>query len=312
MSRTRSLITVLVLLSVPVALALAEGGAYYLANRSNGTIVSSGQVREYLLHVPPNYDAAKPTPLVISMHGGAMWPAAQMRTSQWNRVADAEGFVVVFPSGTAGDGPRHWNANRGPGATADVTFIADLIDHLKAEYNIDPARIYADGLSNGGGMAFVLSCELSGRIAAVGMVAAAHMLDWSSCRDPRPVPMISFHGTADRATPYAGGVTWVAPQSFPAIPTWTANWARRNRCDLQPIQSVVAADVTRLTYTDCEEGADVTLYSIQDGGHTWPGGGPMPEWFVGTTTRSIDASALMWEFFRAHPLGSAKARFADR
>lgn len=302
MSRNRSLITVLVLLALPVALALAEGGTYYFANRSNGTMVSSGQEREYLLHVPRSYDAGRPTPLVISMHGGAMWPAAQMATSQWNRVADAEGVIVVFPSGTVGDGPRHWNVNRGPGAKTDVTFIANLIDHLKASYNIDPARIYADGLSNGGGMAFVLSCELSGRIAAVGMVAAAHMLDWSSCRDPQPVPMISFHGTADPVTPYDGGTTWVAPQSFPAIPTWTADWARRNRCDLQSTEFVVAADVTQVTYRDCAAGADVTLYSIAGGGHTWPGGGPMPEWFVGTTTRSIDATALMWAFFQQHPL----------
>ena len=302
MSRTRGLVTVLVLLGLPVALAVAEAGAYYLDNRSNGTLVSSGQLREFLLHVPPSYDPAKPSPLVISMHGAAMWPAAQMDTSQWNRVADAEGLIVVYPSGTAGDGPRVWNVNRGPGLMTDVTFIADLIDHLKARYAIDPARVYADGLSNGGGMAFVLSCQLSGRIAAVGMVAAAHLLDWSWCQDPQPVPMIAFHGTADPVTPYDGGLTWVAPRSFPAIPAWTANWARRNRCDPQPTESAVADDVTRLAYRDCAAGADVALYSIQGGGHTWPGGGPLPEWFVGTTTRSIDATALMWAFFQQHPL----------
>ena len=251
MSRTRGLVTVLVLLGLPVALALAEGGSYYLVNRSNGTIVSSGHVREYLLHVPTSYNPAKPSPLVISMHGAAMWPAAQMDTSQWNRVADANGLLVVYPSGIAGRGPRVWNVNRGPGLMTDVTFIADLIDHLKARYAIDPARVYADGLSNGAGMAFVLSCQLSGRIAAVGMVAAAHLLDWSWCQDPQPVPMIAFHGTADPVTPYDGGLTWVAPRSFPAIPVWTANWARRNRCDPQPTESAVADDVTRLAYRDC-------------------------------------------------------------
>ena len=52
----------------------------------------------------------------------------------------------------------------------DVRFISELIDKLEAAYNIDPARIYANGFSNGGGMAFVLSCTLSDRIAAVGMV----------------------------------------------------------------------------------------------------------------------------------------------
>lgn len=300
MSSNRSFIAALVLLALPVTLVLAEWGRYYFANRSNGTVVSSGQEREYLLHVPASYDAERPTPLVISLHGGAMWPAAQKATSQWHRVADAEGFIVVFPSGTVGDGPRHWNANRGRGAKTDITFIADLIDRLQATYNIDPARIYADGLSNGGGMAFVLSCALSERIAAVGMVAAAHFLDWSWCQQPAAVPIIAFHGTDDRATPYHGGTTWVSPQAFPDIPRWTATGARHRQCDPAPNESAVTTDVTRRSYTNCA--AAIELYTIRGGGHTWPGGGPMPEWFVGANTRSIDATVLMWEFFRRHSL----------
>ena len=90
---------------------------------------------------------------------------------------------------------------REPGLARDVRFISELIDKLEAAYNIDPTRIYANGLSNGGGMAFVLSCTLSDRIAAVGMVGAAQTLPWSWCTDRRPVPMIavSWHGRSVRA-----------------------------------------------------------------------------------------------------------------
>ena len=63
----------------------------------------------------------------------------------------------------------------GPGEPRDVRFISDLIDKLEAEYSIDPNRIYADGMSIGGDMAFALSCELSDRIAAVGAVSAAQL-----------------------------------------------------------------------------------------------------------------------------------------
>ena len=66
----------------------------------------------------------------------------------------------------------------------------------------------------------------------------------------------------------------------------------------------MAADVTRRAYTSCAGDAAVVLYTIQGGGHTWPGGGPLPEWFVGTTSRSIDATSRMWEFFQQHPLQS--------
>jgi len=297
---------VLVLLSLPVALALAEVVSYYVRNRSNGTIVSSGLEREYLLYVPRSYDRTRPTPLVISMHGGAMWPAAQMETSQWNTVADQYGFIAVYPSGVSGRGPRAWRAGGGPGQEQDVRFISELIDTLGASYNIDPDMIYANGLSNGGGMAFVLSCTLSDRVAAVGVVATAIFLPWSACTDRRPVPMIAFHGTADRPVPYHGGTSWAAPGSFPDIPAWVASWARRNRCAPNPLDSAVAMDVTRRAYTNCADDAAVVLYTIKGGGHTWPGGMPLPEWFVGPNSSAIDATSLMWTFFRQHRLRDAQ------
>ena len=114
--------------------------------------------------------------------------------------------------------------------------------------------------------------------------------------------MIAFHGTADRFAFYNGGQSWVAPHPFPAVPIWTANWARRNRCGPEPVESLVAADVVRREYTHCADEAAVVLYIVQGGGHTWPGGGPLPEWFVGSDSRSIDATSTMWAFFRAHPL----------
>jgi polyhydroxybutyrate depolymerase len=151
-----------------------------------------------------------------------------------------------------------------------------LIDTLEATYNIDPTKIYANGISNGGGMAFVLSGALSDRIAAVGTVAAAQSLPWSWCTDHRPVPMIAFHGTADPMVPYQGGRSGdpFNPLTFPAVRDWTANWARRNRCGPNSIESVVASDVTRLEYSDCADDAAVVLYTVWGGGHSWPGGKP--------------------------------------
>jgi poly(3-hydroxybutyrate) depolymerase len=302
-SRRPVLRTALVLLAAPVALAVVTCVSFYVRNRDNGGFVSSGEKRTYRLYVPKSYNPAQPTPLVISMHGGGLWGTAQMEMSQWNAVADEQGFLVVYPSGVGGGGPRHWRAGVGDSSAKDVRFIAELIDTLRASYTIDPTRVYADGLSNGGGMAFLLSCTLSDRIAAVGLVASAHFLPWSACKDEKAVPMIAFHGTDDRFTPYHGGTSWVARgHLFPSIPTFTANWARRNRCGAKPVESSVAADVSRLEYTGCADDAAVVLYTIRGGGHTWPGGGPMPEWFAGPTSRGVDATRQSWAFFRAHPL----------
>src|SRR6266480_820042 len=94
----RAIALVLALLSLPVLLALVEAVSFHVANRPSGSFMSSGRKREYLLYVPRRYDRAKPTALVISLHGAGLWGAAQKETSQWNRVADEHGFIVVYPS----------------------------------------------------------------------------------------------------------------------------------------------------------------------------------------------------------------------
>lgn len=298
---------VVVVVGLPVVVFLIALASISVLDRTDGSIVSSGETREYLLHVPDSYDRAEPIPLVISLHAGATWPAHQMNLSRWNRLADEYGFIVVYPSGT----PELFNAVRiwqttPEGVMQDVRFISALIDTLEAAYNIDPTRIYANGMSMGGGMAFALSCTLSDRIAAIGMVAAAQSLPASWCTDTRPVPMMAFHGTADALVPYDGGPLGdpfnpVKPV-YPAVRDWVASWARRNRCAARPVESTIAPDVVRHEYPDCAEGAAVVLYTLLGGGHSWPGGKPPPEWRVGATNTSIDATSELWAFFREHPL----------
>ncbi len=182
----------------------------------------------------------------------------------------------------------------------DAKYISDLIDKLEAEYNVDPNSIYADGISNGGGMAFALSCKLSDRIAAIGAVSAAQTIPWDWCEGSRPVPTVAFHGTADPIVAYLGGSSPIAPKPFPAIRDWTAQAAHRNQCKGGPSETRIAASVRRLAYTNCAENADVILYTIEGGGHTWPGGKPLPEWIVGRTTSEISACRVMWDFFVQH------------
>jgi polyhydroxybutyrate depolymerase len=296
---------VLIVIGLPVLLILMILLSVSFANKTNGAIVSSGEKREYLLYVPKAYDRSRPTPLVISMHAAMNWPAYQMKISQWNKAADENGFIVVYPAGT-GTGPKTWfmEGAKTPSRMPDVRFISELIDTLEARYNIDPARIYANGMSNGGGMAFALSCTLSHRIAAIGAVSAAQSLPSTWCADSTPVPMIAFHGAADPFVPYKGAPPgWLNPQApFPNIPTWAASWAQRNRCGPKPVDSAVTAHVTRREYRNCAENASVVLYTIKGGGHQWPGGKPIPEWIVGPMTREIDATGLMWAFFAGHPL----------
>jgi polyhydroxybutyrate depolymerase len=302
-SRGIALAAVLAMLALPAVTVVVGAALHYFQDRTTGTIVVSGSTRPYIVHVPAGYDPRKPTALVLSVHGAMNWPGFQMRVSGWNRLADEQGFLVAYPGGEgAGLAVFTMRGSRTPARMPDVMFISQLIDKLEATYNIDPARIYADGLSNGGGMAFVLSCTLSHRIAAVGLVASAQTLPWEWCTDTKPVPMIAFHGTADRLTPYGGGKVLLAPDPFPSIPKWAASWARRNRCAANAVESAQTPSVAKREYIGCADDASVVLYTIANGGHTWPGGLQLPEWLLGTTSRDIDATRIMWQFYDKHPL----------
>ncbi len=292
----------LILLGLVASLVLVAAVAFLILDRTNGTIVSSGVKRPYLLYVPKSYDPATPTPLVISIHGFAEWPAHQMQMTHWNDLADQYGFIVVYPSGTRF--PKRWRTQvqAGSDASPDVTFISDLIDKLESEYNIDPGRIYANGLSNGGGMSVLLSCELSGRIGAIGTVAGAYSFPWSECPPSRLVPTIVFHGTADPIVPYLGGSSHDPVNPLPAIPAWVESLALRNGCGQSPAEIPTSGAVSGLNYSNCTQNADVIFYTISGGGHSWPGGEPLPKFLVGSTSQDIDATKVMWDFFQQHPL----------
>jgi polyhydroxybutyrate depolymerase len=303
----------LILICLPIALVLLVLGFFYSVfyfpnwtSAKPGTILSSGVKREYLLYIPTRYERTRPTPLVICLHTSMSWPSSAMAISQWNKVADQNGFLVVYPAGT-GSGSKSWEmaGSETPSHMPDVLFISQLIDKLEASYNIDKTRIYANGMSNGGGMSFVLSCTLSDRIAAVGMVSAGLDPEWNWCTDHRPVPVIAFHGTADPICPYNGGWSKLAGGAFPSVPGFMANWSRRNHCGPNPVESAVAADVTRIQYTECAGGASVVLYTVKGEGHQWPGGRRVPaQWMLGHYSHSIDATGLMWAFFHEHQLTS--------
>lgn len=287
---------VLAMLALAAFLRLLNPVVLGAPNPTMSAIVSGGERREYLLHVPKTYDGSKPAPLVVSLHGAALLPATQMQISRWNDLADRHGFLVVYPSGIRiAPLPLFpplpvWLMRSRERRASEARFISDLVESLSRTYAVDSTRIYVSGFSNGGGMAFALSCTLAHRIAAVGTVAAARELPWSACGDPEPVPLIAFHGTADRFVSYDGA------------PSGAAAWARRNGCGPDPVETTVSEGVARTAYTNCARNADVVLFTLQGGGHAWPGGGPMPRWLVGRTSRGVDATAEMWAFFRQHRL----------
>jgi len=274
------------------------------------SLVSAGLKRCYLLHLPPDYDGDQSLPLVISLPGFTSNPKGQEYLTRWNEVADNEGLLVVYPQGTSF--PLRWNSSTAftDSDVDDIQFIADLVDEVSNIMAVDPSRIYVDGMSNGGSMANRVACELAGKVAAVGVVTGPPVEPPGGCYPERPIPLIAFYGTEDPLVAYEGGIapeSFISklihrsspPVSFPSVTSYIEEWADRDGCSPVPELIPAQGDASGVRYTGCKATSEIVFYTIEGGGHAWPGGRPT---FVGKTSRDIDASQVMWEFFKAHPL----------
>ena len=262
------------------------------------TTVSDGEERTYRLFVPSSYDASKPLPLVLNFHGFGSTAEEQELYSGFNDVAEDHGFVVVTPDGSGFI--QEWYVYRflQLGYVDDFAFVDQVIEEVSDRVCIDEERIYATGISNGGAMTSLLGCQ-SDRMAAIAPIAGSPYRDWR-CEESRPVPVIAFHGTEDGVIPFEGGRVIFTLLPVTPVRGNMHDWAVHNGCDLTLHSERIAEDVVLESYTDCEDNADVLLYVIEGGGHTWPGTDVNLD-LLGETTQSIKASELIWSFFEEHP-----------
>jgi polyhydroxybutyrate depolymerase len=275
------------------------------------TLQVDGRERSYLVHVPPKYDPKKPTPIVLILHGAGTNAQIMVRFCGMNKKADEAGFVAVYPNGTGTAGlfltfnSGGLSGKMAEGKPNDVAFVAKLLDDLATVVKLDPKRVFATGMSNGGMMCYRLASELSDRIAAIAPVSGTMAIP--DYKPKRPVPVIHFHGTADNIVPFNGPKGTPKFLTFRSVEETIRLCAKANGCPETPIQEDLpdkADDGTKVrkkTYGPGKDGAEVVLVEIEGGGHTWPGQEP-PVRFIGKSTKDISANDLMWESFQKHPM----------
>lgn len=271
--------------------------------RFSGSLNIGGRTRTYQLQLPPGYyERSEAIPLVIALHGTGGSGAQFEYDYRFTEKANSAGFAVVYPDGVRSDGPlgiRTWNAGTCCDYATeqqidDVGFTGSLLDRLLAGYRIDPRRVYATGMSNGGMMAYRLACELPHRIAAIAAVSCSMMVN-DDCTPIRSVPVLHIHSVQDVKIPYYGG-TGIGGYYFPPVDSVLNGWALRNACTSMP-RVVVDNGRYRLTeWSFCRDNAIIQCYLTQDGGHAWPGGlKSRPH--ADQPSTALYANDVIWDFF---------------
>lgn len=258
-----------------------------------------GEKRSYLLHVPASYDDSKPTSLIFALHGGTGSAKNIEQQSQLPELSDQEGFILCLPDGLN----KTWNAGWCCGKASeknhdDVGFISKLIDELIGEYNIDPKRVYVTGMSNGAMMSYRLACELSNKIAAIAPVAGTMVTE--SCNAENAVSIIHFHSYQDKNVPWDGGIgDGISDHYNTPIDSVMSSWKGSNLCGSDSTENRAGYDY--FSWANCSDSSEIELYITDDGGHSWPGG-TQPRNKADEPSTTINANALMWAFFQAHPM----------
>lgn len=291
--------TLVIVIAGDLAIAQAPG-KHHLES-----ISIDGMDRRWRMFVPDQYEDGVALPLVLNFHGTGSTPDQQSNMSGFELLAAKAGFLVASPEGKyprKRDGRITWNVDLSQDGVDDVRFVQAMVDEIRANFSVDSKRIYATGFSGGGRMSSRLACNLSNLIAAVGPVAGVQYPE--DCNPTRSVPTITFHGKKDPVNHYdyqSDSPNYWRVGAEEAIDDWVQN----NKCDVIPTEEPASTSVSRVSYRQCRDGADVVFYRSEDGGHTWPGSpyaSIFAEMGMGVTNNEVAATSLIWEFFENHPL----------
>jgi polyhydroxybutyrate depolymerase len=267
-----------------------------------------GVSRSWITYVPASYDPAKPTPLVVLLHGRPSSATEMAVITRMHEVADRHGFIVTYPEGLNNE----WNAfydltgQRSIAPQDDVAFLKTLTEDLGQDFNIDRSRMYIGGFSNGGFMTIRMACSASDVFAGFAVVSAElYTVLKDVCRRSRPSPILLMHGTEDPSVPYNGVIIRGGPENTETRVSLGARdtlawFVERNHCSQAgtmttfPIKGQSpGTQAQRFMPHDCQ--APVSFYLINGGGHTWPGTVPLNG--LGPLNMDINAGEEIWQFF---------------
>lgn len=241
-------------------------------------LTHDGVERTYHLHLPADYDASTPVPLLIALHKFASSAFAMEAETGLSDAADEYGYAVVYPNAIGNffqDGRDVAGIGPDEGEKDDVGFLSDLVDELTSTYAIDPDQIYFTGADNGALMSMRMICENPGRFAgfiSFGTSVWEYHTQLCDEQEASPVNTLFIHGYEDSVYPIGGRTIDRGDEaddltvlSVQDSVNW---WALRNGCDPSDV-TVLEETVARILTAPCADDTTTALYLVNGGGHNW-------------------------------------------
>jgi len=283
-------------------------------NATQHAIEMGGIERTYTLFIPASVSKDKPAALVILFHGSGGNGMSMDHMSGFSAVAEREGFILALPDALG----RNWNDGREVASIPsmarhvdDVAFVDAMITEIGALYHTDPKRLFATGFSNGGIFVHLLAAKSTHSLAAIAPVSGGIALPLAPMFKPTvPLSVLILHGTEDPMVPYKGGdVDYHSNGGVIATEDAALRWVEcdgikspRESGNLPDTDQDDGCTVSWSRWTPKKPGLEVALFSINGGGHTWASGPQfMPVAIIGHVCRDIDATEVIWDFFKKHP-----------
>lgn len=173
---------------------------------------AEGETLPYRLWKPENYDPAKKYPLILFLHGAGERGddnEAQLKNDEFlTLVLDPDHPAILIapqcPRDSWWAGIRRQAESSEPWPqqlTKPMKLVMELLDAVRTELSVDPARCYVTGLSMGGFGTFDLLLRRPNDFAAAVPICGGG--DVSRAAEIAHIPMWVFHGGADPVVPPA-------------------------------------------------------------------------------------------------------------
>jgi polyhydroxybutyrate depolymerase len=288
--------------------------------KKNISIMHDGYSRHFDIYTPLDMTGNRPLVIVLHGHTGTKDDVTSCFYSnplcRWQFVADVNKFYIAAPNGLVGSNYKGWNDCRpfdevGNPGTDDVGFLEKIISWVDNNKALDIDRVFITGHSNGGHMSIRMALESSSNIAAIGAVSGSLTVDEDTqCGTPsEPVGVLIMNGTEDKLLPYNGGAMIAGRGKVKSTADTIDFFIKHNNANPSAITYIYPdidtsdqSTITRYTCADGDNGTQVILYKVNEGGHAQPSLNVRHRWpimiFIGPQNGDIESAEEIWNFFK--------------